>query len=76
MVSNDFDTTNKGRLAIHKRPKSGRPRKDPKQKLSNRLQIAFTDDEWTKLSQKAESDCRLPSQVVRLFLIKKGFFND
>jgi hypothetical protein len=76
MGSDDFDTINKGRLAIHKRPKSGRPRKDPKQKLSNRLQIAFTDDEWSKLSHKAESDCRLPTQVVRLFLINAGFFNE
>lgn len=76
MASKEFNTANKGRITVRKKPKVGRPRKDPKERLTYRLQIAFTDDEWTKLSQKAESDCRLPGQIVRLVLKKSGFFDD
>jgi hypothetical protein len=72
--ANDFDQTNKNRLGLINKTKSGRPKKDPNKKLSNRLQISFTNEEWQQLNNRAEDEDRHPSQLIKRFLILNNFF--
>ena len=72
--ANDFDQVNKNRIGLINKSKGGRPKKDPSKKLSNRLQVSFTIDEWQQLNSRAEAEDRHPSQLIKRFLMLNSFF--
>lgn len=70
----DFDNTSKSILEQVSGSKGGRPKKDPREKLTKRLQLSFTEAEWQCLLEKAEAEFRDPGPFIKLFLKRRGFF--
>ncbi|NQU63594.1 MAG: hypothetical protein HQ517_04835 [SAR324 cluster bacterium] len=74
MKASDFDNANPKHLGLISKERGGRPKKDPKEKQSKRVQLSFTEDEWSQIIEKAESEFRQPGQIIKLFLQQNGFF--